>query len=436
MSIMTEVRMPKLGESVTEGTVHRWLKTPGEVVALREPLLEISTDKIDTEIPSPSAGRLLEVLVAEGESVPVGTVLARIGTADTGADVESPKSDVGRRGAIPTEDRHDEDAPQEKTDPPSGVEEQSLSEKRAPAERPVAGRAYLSPVVQKMTAEHQIDLARVTGTGLGGRITKRDLLLYLDAEVADEATDSALIATAADITPLSSMRRAIAQHMSESVRTAPHVASIFEVDMSAVVRHRETERAAFAGRGVRLTYTAYVVHAVAQALGRHPRVNDCFTQEGIAHNSHIHIGVAVALGENGAEGLVVPVLRKADELTLAGIARALRELTDRARSGQLQPDDLYGGTFTITNHGVGGSLIGTPIIVQPQSAILGIGAIVKRAVVKSAGGSLLPSIDDAIVIRPMCYLTLSFDHRILDGAAADAFLRDVQSGLENWGGDR
>jgi 2-oxoglutarate dehydrogenase E2 component (dihydrolipoamide succinyltransferase) len=416
---MTDVRMPKLGESVTEGTVSRWLKVRGELVVLREPLLEISTDKIDTEIPAPAGGTLLEVLVPEGETVAVGTILARISgpeDAHTLSNTNTPESgsDDGS---------------------PSAVRQPAVANMILPSSKEVdpaaPGSAYLSPVVQRIAADHAIDLASVTGTGLGGRITKKDLLALLESGVVAEKVVRAPKVDQ-EVTPLSAMRRAIAQHVSQSVRTAPHVATVFEVDMSNVVRHREAERTAALQRGVRLTYSAYFIYAVAQALRRHPIVNDRFTDKGIVRNTGVHIGMAVALGNNGADGLVAPVLRNADELTLLAVARTLDEQLKRARSGQLQPDDMQRGTFTITNHGVGGSLIGTPIIVQPQSAILGIGAIVKRPVVKSAGASLLPSADDAIVIRPMCYLTLSFDHRILDGASADAFLRDVQYQLETW----
>jgi len=424
---MTEVRMPKLGESVTEGTVSRWLKTPGETVALREPLLEISTDKIDTEIPSPAGGTLLEVLVAEGETVAVGTVLARVGDAIPGGMPE----DAGNRETTSGGNEYqsaENNASHPAVDHQSpitdatGVKDRSL-DPNAP------GRAYLSPVVQKIAAEHAIDLANVTGTGLGGRITKKDLLALLASGAQPDDTPRS-VPQDQEMTPLSAMRRAIAQHVSQSVRVAPHVATVFEVDMSRVVQHREAEREAARQRGIRLTYTAYFIYAAAQALRRHPLVNDRYTDRGIVHNAGIHIGVAVALGKDGADGLLAPVLRHADEMTLYGIARILDERTRRARAGQLLPDELQGGSFTVTNHGVGGSLVGTPIIVQPQSAILGVGAIVKRAVVRSVGASLLPSADDAIVIRPICYLTLSFDHRILDGASADAFLRDVQYKLE------
>jgi 2-oxoglutarate dehydrogenase E2 component (dihydrolipoamide succinyltransferase) len=230
------------------------------------------------------------------------------------------------------------------------------------------------------------------------------------------------------------MRQAIAEHMVRSVRTSPHVTTVFEADMSAVVRHRAANRAAFAEKGLSLTFTPYFVAVVAEALKAVPEANSRFREEGILFNRRVNVGMAVSVESKGERGLVVPVIRDADEKNLAGLARTVADLAQRARSGRLAPDETQGGTFTLTNHGVSGSLMGTPIINQPQSAILGIGAIVKRPVVINAGGasSLLPSADDAIVIRPMCYLSLSFDHRVLDGAGADAFLAKVKDLLENW----
>ncbi len=227
------------------------------------------------------------------------------------------------------------------------------------------------------------------------------------------------------------MRRAIAEHMSRSVRTSPHVTTLHEVDMTAVVRHREAYKSQFAQKGVRLTFTPYFVAAVAEALRAFPAVNSRFGDTGIIRNRRVHMGVAVAVDE----GLLVPVIRDADERNLAGLARAVNDVADRARTHRLSPDELRGGTFTITNHGMGGSLLATPIINQPQAGILGVGAIVKRPVVRSGGHPLLPSADDAIVIRPMCYLSFSFDHRILDGAEADAFVVKVKESLEKWDGD-
>lgn len=412
----TIVKMPQLGESVVEGTVARWLKAPGDAIAKLEPLLEITTDKIDTEVPAPAEGVLLEIIVPEGQTVKAGATLAYIGA-------------VGERvGSAGSEKR----------------EERNLSSPPKPT-----GRAFISPVVGRIVAKHGVDLDQLTGTGLDGRITKKDVLAYVEQRQREETVEIKEIKETKDwraehaisnpqspisqfpdeiLHPLTAIRRAIAQHMVQSKQTSPHVTTIFEVDMTAVVRHREVHKTAFAGKGIKLTFTPYFVAATAAALRKAPLVNSRFTEEGIMVNRRIHIGIAVAL----EGGLVVPVIRDADEKNLWGLARAVNDLAERARTNALHPDDLKGGTFTITNHGVGGSLAGAPIINQPQAAILGVGAIVKRPVVHSNSGSLLPSADDAIVIRPMCYLSLSFDHRVFDGAQADGFLTEIKERLENW----
>jgi 2-oxoglutarate dehydrogenase E2 component (dihydrolipoamide succinyltransferase) len=412
-----------MGESVVEGTVARWLKAAGEPVAQLEPLLEISTDKIDTEVPSPAAGTLLAVVVAAGTTVRAGTVLAYIGDkGETLADEASVRPAQLVREAAATA---------------TAATTPSASDRPAShrQDRP-AGRDYISPVVGRMVQEHDLDLAHIAGSGLNGRVTKRDVLAHLAQH--REPTQPPAPTLAIDDeqrTPLTAMRRMIAEHMVRSKATSPHVTTIFEADMTAVVRHREAHKADYAARGVRLTYTPYFVAAAAQALRSAPEVNARFVGSGadsaLIMASHIHIGVAVAL----PQGLIVPVIRDADERSLQGLARAISSLAEEARRGTLAPDALQGGTFTVTNHGVGGSLLGTPIIHQPQSAILGVGAIVKRAVVRAAGSSLLPSADDAIVIRPICYLSLSFDHRVLDGARADEFMRVVVQQLEGWSPD-
>jgi len=413
----TPVKMPQLGESVVEGTVARWLKAPGDAIAKHEPLLEISTDKIDTEVPAPADGVLLEILVPEGTTVAAGALLATIGVPG-----ESPAT-----------------APAHQTPPPSPPPAERLTEVAAPsdassAERP-AGRTFISPVVARMSAEHGIDLAQVEGSGLGGRITKKDVEAFLTSGPASAppemiaGSEAAMVAGEEDILqPLTTMRRAIAQHMVQSKHTSPHVTTIMEADMTAVVRHRESNKRTLARDGETLTYTPYFVAAIVAGLRAVPQANSRFSDAGILLLRRIHVGIAVAVDG----GLFVPVIRNADELSLAGLARAVNDLARRARAGQLQPDELQGGTFTLTNHGTGGSLIGTPIINQPQSGILGAGAIVKRPVVRSTGTSLLPSADDAIVIRPMCYVSYTFDHRVLDGAQADKFLAAVKAKLENW----
>lgn len=412
----TPVLMPKLGESVVEGTVARWLKQPGDAVEKLEPLLEITTDKIDTEIPSPDGGFLLAIHVPEGQTVRAGTVLATIGAAG-----ETPEQSVPKETA---------QAAASASRPAPAAEGGQV---RLPEERP-SGRAFVSPVVRKIAREFGVDLEQVEGTGLAGRVTRQDILAHVEkiaaAPVAAPAAEAQVPSTDELLRPLSAMRRAIAQHMVQSVQTSPHVTTVFEVDMTAVVRHREGRKADYAGRGIKLSFTPYFVAATAAALREFPLANSRFGENGIIENRRVHIGVAVAL----TDGLLVPVVRDAEELTLAGLARAIEDLAARARAGKLAPDDLSGGTFTITNHGVSGSLIGTPIIHQPQSGILGIGAVVKRPVVRSVSASLLPDADDAIVIRPMAYLSYSFDHRLLDGAAADAFVAAVKRRLEEWPG--
>ena len=438
----TAVKMPQLGESVVEGTIARWLKAPGDSVAKYEPLLEISTDKIDTEVPAPAEGTLLSVIAQEGQTVAVGTVIAYIGQPEEKAVASSPTINGGAqvRALVPSVS---DTTPNLVTQPPSHPV--------TPSPKP-AGRAFISPVVSRIAAQHQINLAGVTGSGLGGRVTKKDILAFVETAKAAESRlsdqspyrddrlsapasphPSAPVTLAADETlqPLSAMRRAIAQHMVLSKQTSPHVTTVFEADMTAVVRHREANKARFGERGINLTFTPYFVAAVARALHATPEANSRYTPDGLILNRRIHIGVAVSL----ADGLVVPVIRDADEKNLAGLARAVNDVAERARSGKLAPDEVRGGTFTITNHGITGSLMGTPIINQPQTGILGIGAIAKRAVVPTASASLLPSADDAIVIRPMCYLSFSFDHRVLDGAKADLFLSAIRVHLEDWQND-
>ena len=423
----TPVKMPQLGETVFEGTVARWLKQPGDPVQRQEPLLDITTDKIDTEVPAPAAGFLLKILAAEGSTVQVGSVIAYIGdeAEEITEDAEGPGESVASRKEA------DRTAP---SPSPSRRTRGAVSDAKP------QGRAFVSPVVARISAEHNIDLDEVPGSGRQGRVTRKDLLAYIEAR--KQQPTAAQPASGAEpgedelLQPLSNLRRAIAEHMTRSVRTSPHVVTIFEADMTAVVRHRAAQKEAFARKGVNLTFTPYFVAAVAAALREHPSVNSRWTDAGLVLNQRIHVGIAAAV----AGGLIVPVVRDADELNLQGLARTVNDLADRARRGELSPDEVRGGTFTVTNHGTSGSLLGTPIINQPQAAILGVGKISKRAVVNSAGSTygapvdpLLPSADDTISIRPMSYLSLAFDHRILDGFGADSFLADVVQRLENWG---
>lgn len=429
----TNVMMPQLGESVVEGTVSRWLKQEGDRINEYEALVEISTDKVDTEIPSPAAGIVLHIYVSEGQTVDTGTLLAVIGEP---GDAVSEDDEPARAGE------------------PAHAGGNGAKRERA------AYSGHVTPVVARMVAEHQLDLAAITGTGRDGRITKKDVLAHLETReeslpaweqpgegdlfkptVEYDRESAAAVKTAKpkiDHTPservqpaepipdgvpgelveFSTMRRSIAEHMVHSkLHTAPHVTTVFEMDMSAVLAHREANKAAFASQGVNLTLTAYFVAATVTALQAQPQLNSQWTDDGIFRHHVQHIGVAVALDE----GLIVPVIKHAQDLNLLGVARAVNDLAMRARAKQLGPDEVKGGTFTITNHGVSGSLFATPIINQPQAAILGVGVVEKRVKV----------IDDALAIRPLCYLSLAFDHRIVDGAVADAFMVALKDTLEN-----
>lgn len=408
------IKMPQLGESVTEGTIGKWLKSPGDKIEKYEPLLEVITDKVDTKVTSIETGTLLSIEVSEGETVPVGTVLAYVDAAG-----ERPSNGDMSAETVAATDLES-----------------------TPTETPA--RRRISPVVARLIAEHDVDISHIEGSGRGGRVTKNDVLAYIEAgeqreeETAAEAPPPVIVLepTTAEsqrsptptnrdeLVKLTPMRRAIADHMVRSIQTSPHVTTVFEVDLSAVVAHRRRHKDFYAGQGLRLTYTAYIVETVARALQYHPYVNASFTDDGILLKADINIGVAVAM--DGGEGLIVPVIKHADNLNLKGIVQALNGIIDRARSRQLAPDAVQNGTFTLTNYGVAGSLIGTPIINQPQSAILGLGAIQKRTVVVESDAG------DSITIRPMCYLTLTFDHRVLDGAGGDAFMCDLVRLLETY----
>jgi 2-oxoglutarate dehydrogenase dihydrolipoamide succinyltransferase (E2 component) len=416
----TQVLMPQLGESVVEGTITKWLKATGDRVVEFEPLLEVNTDKIDTEIPSPVSGLLLEILVEEGTTVQAGTLLARIGAADESSVAASPIP-----GMAPVK------AAQVETATPS-------TEVAPPTRAGGRGVGFISPVVAKIAGEQGVDLFQVKGTGEGGRITKKDVLAYIEkrqaaAPAASPGEATPLASTPAplpsttpgpkalpgEILPFTPVRRTIAEHMVSSKHTAAHVTTVMEADLSRVVAHRQANKDIFARDGVNLTYTAYFVSAAVTALKADPLVNSSWTETGILLHRDIHIGIATSLGE---AGLIVPVIKNADSLSLLGLARLINDLANRARARQLKPDEVKGGTFTITNHGVSGSLFATPIINQPQCAILGVGMIQKRVVV----------VNDAIAIRPMAYLSLTFDHRILDGAIADHFLGKVIETLQSW----
>ncbi len=420
-----QVWMPQLGESVTEGTITKWLKTVGERVEEFEPLVEVNTDKVDTEIPSPASGIVLEILVPEGTVVKTGAALAVI---SGGEEILEPGPSSGQ-------------AVQEL---PS-AEILPIEHAPAPGPTPRSDRelGFISPVVRKIASEHQVDLYQVTGSGTGNRITKQDILSYIESRPAEPGTSAELPAphpAAADhltaaarqispavpaaVLPLTPVRRLIAEHMVTSKHTSPHVTTIMEADLGRVIVHRQANKETFNQDGVNLTFTAYFVSVVCLALKAFPLVNSSWSEGGIVLHRSIHIGMAASMGE---EGLIVPVIKNAETYSLLGLARIINDLASRARAHKLQPDEVKGGTFTITNHGTSGSLFATPIINQPQCAILGVGAIQKRPVVIS-----LPEHGDTIAIRSMVYLGLTFDHRILDGAIADAFLGKIIEALQNW----
>jgi 2-oxoisovalerate dehydrogenase E2 component (dihydrolipoyl transacylase) len=433
----TEITMPQLGESITEGTVARWLKQPGERVEKYETLLEVTTDKVDSEIPSPAAGTLLEIVVAEGTTVQVGALLARIGEA------AEQKPDL-----VAIADQYDIEPGTALGEQPILTALASNGHQTSLANGSVANRPWppISPLVARMLVTHQLRIEQIAGTGIGGRVRKQDVLRHLEQaaaaniqpgpqlpvqpQAAPAATQSAAarallpaVQTLSDdeeLVPLSGMRRAVAEHMVRSLQTAPHVTTFFEVDLSRIVAQREQLKGEFERQGARLTYTAYFVQAAAAALRAVPVLNGRYTEQGIVRARRIHIGMAVALDE----GLIVPVIRDADEKNLLGLARAVGDLAERARARKLRGEETQGGTFTITNHGTAGSLFSTPIINQPQSAILGVGALVKRPVVISHEGQ------DLIAIRPMCYASLTYDHRLVDGATADAFMLAWKRALE------
>jgi pyruvate dehydrogenase E2 component (dihydrolipoamide acetyltransferase) len=404
--------MPQMGESVAEGTIVRWIKKVGDPVDRDEPLFEISTDKVDAEIPAPAAGVLTAIAVQEGETVPVNSVVATIGQpGDVPADAAAP-------------DARDEPAPAYGADAAAAEDDTPP----APGGTDPARRHRSSPLVRRLAKEHDVDLAAIAGSGIGGRVTKKDLLDYVAARQAPaassvsgglpEALRREALSGDTDVQPLSPMRRKIAEHMVFSRRTSAHVHSVYHVNFSTIDQIRRKKKADYERVGARLTYMTFIARAVVDALRRHPVVNAALDGDRVIYRKAVHLGVAVALDT----GLIVPVVRNADEKNLLGLSRAIADVAERARRRQLSPDEVRGGTFTITNPGQFGSQFGLPIINQPQVAILGVGVIEKRPVV----------LDDALAIRPMGYLTLGYDHRLIDGAVADQFMADVKAQLEQF----
>ena len=430
---MTDVLMPQMGESIVEGTLTKWLKKAGDSVERDEPLFEISTDKVDTEIPSPAAGTLAEVLVQEGATVGINTVVARIQEAGAAAAPAAPAEPAKQPAAAAP-------APSQEAKVEAEKEVAANTPAPAPAAEAAEPSGPLSPLVRKIARENNIDLAKVTGSGAGGRVTKQDVENFIAQKPAAAAPAQAAPAQAAApktaetaaaaplapagqaktrTEPLSTMRIKIAEHMVNSKRTSAHVTTVHKVDMTKVARMRAKHKADFQARyGMSLTFLPFVTRAAVEALRAFPILNASIEGNNIIYHNEINIGIAVAL-ENG---LIVPVIHQADEKNVLGLQRSIVDLAGRARSRQLKPQEVQGGTFSITNFGSFGSVFATPVINQPQVAILGIGAVEKVPVV----------IDDAIAIRSVAYLALSFDHRLIDGALADQFTAKAKSILENW----
>jgi 2-oxoglutarate dehydrogenase E2 component (dihydrolipoamide succinyltransferase) len=473
-----DVVMPQMGVSVSEGTITRWLKQEGEQVEADEPLLEISTDKVDTEVPSPASGTLTQILVQEGETVDVGTKLGQIGgAAGEAAPATEPEAPATAAEEAPepatAEAAAEADAASPAESPaPTAPEPSAAPPAPEPAAEPSGnGKAFVSPVVARIAGEHGIDPSQVPGTGSGGRVTKKDILAFVESGGAQqEAAPAEAEAPAAQpeapapatpsapatpaqapppppkppapapvaagetlpgetVEPMTAMRRGIAEHMRRSLDTSAHVTSAIEVDFSRIVAIRERLKKEYqAAYGVNPTYLAFVAKASVETLRDYPYVNAEMRGDSIVTRNFVNLGIAVELAEG--KGLIVPVIRNAEGLNLLGLARGIAEIAGKARNKQLVPDDVQGGTFTITNPGGYGTFHGTPVISQPQSAILGTYALVKRPwVVTDENGN------DAIAIKPMMNITLTYDHRLVDGALAGRFLRDLRERLESWEGD-
>jgi pyruvate dehydrogenase E2 component (dihydrolipoamide acetyltransferase) len=466
-----EVVMPQMGVSVSEGTITKWLKQEGEEIQADEPLLEISTDKVDTEVPSPASGLVTQILVQEGETVEVGTKLAIIGGEAGGAQAEAPQEAPPPEPA--TQEAAAEAAASSGVESPAPAPEQAppAEPAQAPAPEPAAaqagngqqadGKSFVSPVVARIASEHGIDPTQVPGTGRGGRVTKKDILEFVESGAPAEApapeapapapeapaqpqpqpapapaaaTPTAPPPAAApteaagdeELEPMNAMRRGIADHMRRSLDTAAHVTSAIEVDLSRVVAIREKLKPEYQkSYGVNPTYLIFVARAVVETLKNYPWINGEIRGEQIVTRKHINLGFAVELADG--KGLIVPVVKHAEGLNLLGMAQAVTDIAERARNKQLTPDEVQGGTFTITNPGGYGTFHGTPIISQPQSGILGTYALVKRPwVTQDEHGK------DVIAIRPIMNITLTYDHRLVDGALAGRFLQELKKNLETW----
>src|SRR5437879_1710266 len=437
----SDVLMPQMGESIAEGTVSKWLKKIGDPVKRDEPLFEISTDKVDAEIPAPAAGVLAEIKVQEGQTVPVQTLVAVIET-EKGAVASPPAAASAPPASKPEPPKPAPPPPPLPAAAAASVGERPRPPATAPSRQGGDGaetaeerlRKKSTPLVRKIAAEHQVDISTIPGTGFAGRVTKQDILGFIERGVAAPRPAAATsIGPVAHpvvepwpgdrVEPFSKIRKITADHMIMSRRVSAHVTSFFEVDYSRVAELRRKQKAASAERGVNLTYLAFIAKACAENLRKHPVVNAAVSGDNIIYRRDVNIGIAVALDW----GLIVPVVKRADELSLSGLARAINDLGERARTKNLSPYDIQRGTFTITNPGVFGSHAGAPIINQPQVAILGVGAIERRPKVVT-----LPDGTDTIAIRTMGMISMSYDHRVVDGADADRFLADVKRALEDF----
>jgi pyruvate dehydrogenase E2 component (dihydrolipoamide acetyltransferase) len=412
------VLMPQMGESIAEGTIVRWIKKVGDRVDRDEPLFEISTDKVDAEIPSPAAGVLSEIKVKEGETVAVNSVVATIGDSVAAATSQGSGATAQREAA-----RIDGDGTDGSENRPSPTARKRGGNGAEAPEPEDLRRARSSPLVRRIAKEHNVDISSLQGSGVGGRVTKHDILDYLDQRPAGAPSPQVHIPAfkpgeRVEIAPMGVMRKKIAEHMVLSRRTAAHVHSVFEVNFSRTAQLREQKKAEYERQGTKLTFLSFIARAVVESLAAFPVLNSSLDGDNIVYKKDINLGIAVALDW----GLIVPVVKNADDKSLLGLSRAIADVAARARAKQLKPEEVQGGTFTITNPGVFGAQFGMPIINQPQMAILGVGAIEKRAVV----------MDDAIAIRPMGYLTLGYDHRLIDGAVADQFLSRLKDILENF----
>ena len=437
----TDVVMPQMGESIAEGTVVRWIKKVGDAIDKDEPLFEISTDKVDAEIPSPGSGIVLSISAQEGETVPVNSVVAVIGAAGehvaaaetAAAPPASPPVTTPEKGRAADGDERSIHAPVATAAAERAVPAATVAPTtQAAPDLASLRRTRSSPVVRNIARAHGVDIAALTGTGISGRVTKKDIEAFVarggktngsggvHARMPATKTPPAAFQPGEDvrIEKMSIMRRKIAEHMVASIHTSPHVFSAYEVDFSRVDALRKRKRAEYEAAGAKLSYTVFIAKATVDTIRQFPFANASIDGENIVYKKNINLGIAVALDQ----GLIVPVIASADERNTLGLARAIQDLAQRARSKQLKPEEVQAGTFTITNPGIFGAVFGLPIISQPQVAILGVGSVDKRVVV----------VDDMIAIRPMCYLTLGFDHRLIDGADAGRFLQALKDRLQNF----